>query len=1058
MAAQFAVGLVFKSLGAGKLNEAVNKLNGVDTAAKKTQGSIDKLTGKFSKSGQAIRKSAGGLEYFIDKLGRARKANGQFVTSAEAAANSIAKTGRAAKAAKGPVDGLNRSIRNLVTGAALLAGAKFVFSKTAELERTTKQLATVTGSLQTAKGILNELQVINKKSPFSFIELADTAKRLSAFGIANKDLVGTTERLGKAAAATGANVNDLSLAYGQVAAKGKLQTEELYQFQERGIPLLDELAKGYGKTKGEVQELITAGQVGFPAVEQAIKNLTTGNGKFAKSFENTADTLDAKLSNAIDSLGRAAAAFGELLKPSVLEALQGAEKLLTDITGVLKLIPQPAANAALKFAELALKMLAVKKAIDLVIGLKAGLSTMLLGVAGNATTAGNASAIAAGKVAALAAALRNLAAIGIVTVGVNYLINGIASGARQEDLLKGLESGEFDNTLQNLPYDQAQAALRQEERTLTGLLAKRDKLQKELKDSAGGFLSLIPGIGPARIGAKRGELNEIEAQIQKSQRILSSKTQAPPKPTTGTTGDDPFALLDGNSKGNGKGTRKAAASAPRATFISIEELGRALQGMGYTVKEHPSFGGVSGGHASNSYHKYGEALDVTDHRSGDWMGRTKQLENQLRGSGAGFAELMGPASGAAGHETHIHIAAASGKVQLTPELAAVLGLPGAGERGASALQVMNQQAEEMMQKLAQGRQTIEGIVSDMQGGTQGLQDKYDDSQLRDRLELEGMSAEQIGIQLERSQQLREVERSRVEALAKVAELAKEGLIPVDEIRDAQEKITAEYEKQAGLIDTLAQGEMKRAEASGKGKIQSKIEEYKKELADTEGMIVSLAGTVESEIGSAMSNAITGLIDGTTTAQEAFSSMFKNIGKAFIDMATQMIAKALIMKALGILAGGGTPATPGLNESGGGLPLGELSGSMPWSSWAGGGYTGDGSRSGGVDGQGGFPAILHPQETVVDHTKGMNKWSSGNSAGSNSGGLGGKEGEGGKGGFETSPISITMDTRVINNVEYATAAQMQEMSANAAAEGAKRGEAMALRKLQMSPAARRRIGL
>ena len=37
---------------------------------------------------------------------------------------------------------------------------------------------------------------------------------------------------------------------------------------------------------------------------------------------------------------------------------------------------------------------------------------------------------------------------------------------------------------------------------------------------------------------------------------------------------------------------------------------------------------------------------------------------------------------------------------------------------------------------------------------------------------------------------------------------------------------------------------------------------------------------------------------------------------------------------------------------------------------GGGYTGMGSRSGGVDGKGGFPAILHPNETVVDHTKGQ----------------------------------------------------------------------------------------
>ena len=46
----------------------------------------------------------------------------------------------------------------------------------------------------------------------------------------------------------------------------------------------------------------------------------------------------------------------------------------------------------------------------------------------------------------------------------------------------------------------------------------------------------------------------------------------------------------------------------------------------------------------------------------------------------------------------------------------------------------------------------------------------------------------------------------------------------------------------------------------------------------------------------------------------------------------------------------------------------LFGSIP--TFDGGGYTGMGSRAGGVDGKGGFPAVLHPNETVVDHTKGQ----------------------------------------------------------------------------------------
>ncbi len=525
------VDIVVKTLGTNKLDRLDKSLKSVDRAADQVAGS----TGK--------------------------------------AANGIGKTGRAASRASKDVDKFGQAVRRAVGGLALLSAARFVFGKTAELERTTKQLATVTGSLETAKGILNELQVINKQSPFSFIQLADTAKRLSAFGIDTKDLVASTERLGKAAAATGAQVNDLALAYGQVAAKGKLQTEELYQFQERGIPLLDELAKGYGKTKGEVQALITEGRVGFPAVEQAIKNLTTGNGKFAKAFENTADTLDAKLSNAIDSLGRAAAAFGELLKPRVIELLKGAEAALTDITGVLKSIPQPAVDVALKFAEFAAKAFLVSKALKAIIALKAGIAGVLATTATGAATAGNASAAAAIKVNALATALLRLAAIGIVTVGVNYVVNGIASGARQEELVQGLENGEFDNTLENVPYEQAQAALRAEEKVLTGLLAKRDKLQEDLKSAGTGLAGLIPGLAPARIGAIKGQLNEVNASIEKSQRILSSKTQAPPTTTEDVT--DPFNLIEGNGKGKGKagGGRKG----PQPKTDDLENLQRQIQ-------------------------------------------------------------------------------------------------------------------------------------------------------------------------------------------------------------------------------------------------------------------------------------------------------------------------------------------------------------------------------------------------------------------------------------------------------------------------------------------------
>ncbi|MEM6500102.1 MAG: hypothetical protein AAF709_25770, partial [Pseudomonadota bacterium] len=58
-------------------------------------------------------------------------------------------------------------------------------------------------------------------------------------------------------------------------------------------------------------------------------------------------------------------------------------------------------------------------------------------------------------------------------------------------------------------------------------------------------------------------------------------------------------------------------------------------------------------------------------------------------------------------------------------------------------------------------------------------------------------------------------------------------------------------------------------------------------------------------------------------------------------------------------------TPTGGGGGGGL-LGSFLGGVL--SFSGGGFTGNGSRTGGIDGEGGFPAILHPNETVIDHTK------------------------------------------------------------------------------------------
>lgn len=245
-----------------------------------------------------------------------------------------------------------------------------------------------------------------------------------------------------------------------------------------------------------------------------------------------------------------------------------------------------------------------------------------------------------------------------------------------------------------------------------------------------------------------------------------------------------------------------------------------------------------------------------------------------------------------------------------------------------------------------------------------------------------------------------------------------------------------------------------------GKIQEYVNQAKKDLTDVQGKIVSLATTVESSIGSAMSNTISGVLQGTATVKDAFASMFKSIGDAFIQMATQMIAKALIMKVLGILGGafgggGGIGASNYSSAFSGGAAAfnpGAFSGGMSF--FANGGFVN--SPTNAIIGEGGQPEYVIPASKMRES---MSRYAAG-ARGSAVIGNGTSDGDlgGGAATMNGSTIDVRYTVERINSVDYVTASQFQQGMQKAAMEGAQRGQQATLRRLQNSSSTRRSVGI
>lgn len=240
--------------------------------------------------------------------------NGNF----EKTENKAKKTGEA----------IDKIAKKAALISAALGGTGIAAIKLAgNLEQTQLALEVLLGDAAKATQIKNEWTQLASSTPFSSSDIDSAGKKLLAFNIEAEKVTDTLRRIGDISAATGSSISEIADIYGKAAVQGRLFAEDINQFQGRGIPVVQSLAKVLGVAETEVRDLVTQGKVGFPELEAAFRNMTDEGGQFSGMMDKLSQSTLGKFSTTMDNAKLALASFGEVMLDSANSVLDAGNNL-----------------------------------------------------------------------------------------------------------------------------------------------------------------------------------------------------------------------------------------------------------------------------------------------------------------------------------------------------------------------------------------------------------------------------------------------------------------------------------------------------------------------------------------------------------------------------------------------------------------------------------------------------------------------------------------------------------------------------------------------------------
>jgi tape measure domain-containing protein len=256
--------------------------------------------------------------------------------------------------------GISASITSSITsgiGNAMKAGGELITSGIGLAFNKQAQITSLTASLQgnkkQAEDIYKIVQKIADTSPLKTSEILGVTKQLISTGYEVEKSFTVVKALMDAAAVAnptnmGQGLKDLGDVYAKNAAGGRWMTEDLNQFQSRGINITKQLATDLGTTIAGVRKLASEGKLTSDVVEKSFLKMVAAGGQLNGQMVALAGTSVGLKSTMEDAFDAILTQGGEALQPALDASMQLLTTLATDLkeAGVFDEINQQAKEFA----------------------------------------------------------------------------------------------------------------------------------------------------------------------------------------------------------------------------------------------------------------------------------------------------------------------------------------------------------------------------------------------------------------------------------------------------------------------------------------------------------------------------------------------------------------------------------------------------------------------------------------------------------------------------------------------------------------------------------------